>query len=281
MTLRGTKTSIQWSLVTDCLHLSTKLCCCWSLSCTCLLWLLSLRCSFELWFDIDSISEAENVVAAEREQNILSMLHQVSSQASTVIKKKTLIKAQVACFWWKPKWIIACLASRCTVAMPDLGFRKLQWHRSHKNPFSVLKLAQFNKWLLLLLQILTPFLLRRLKTDVALEVPPKKEIIVYAPLTTKQEALYTAVVNKTIAKMLGMEKVMLRITAPSMCVWSVWCCLCKNTWPDIWACRGIMENKLLNSNLWNFYLIEENSWKHWLPSVQWQKFAVSCLLSFI
>lgn len=43
----------------------------------------------------------------------------------------------------------------------------------------------------------------------ALEVPPKKEIVVYAPLTAKQEALYTAVVNKTIAKVLGMEKVML------------------------------------------------------------------------
>lgn len=40
-----------------------------------------------------------------------------------------------------------------------------------------------------------------------LEVPPKKEIIVYAPLTAKQEAFYTAVVNKTIAKMLGQEKV--------------------------------------------------------------------------
>lgn len=40
-----------------------------------------------------------------------------------------------------------------------------------------------------------------------LEVPPKKEIIVYAPLTPKQEAFYTAVVNKTIAKMLGQEKV--------------------------------------------------------------------------
>lgn len=82
----------------------------------------------------------------------------------------------------------------------------------------MLKLARFNKRLLLLFQILTPFLLRRLKTDVALEVPPKKEIVVYAPLTAKQEALYTAVVNKTIAKMLGMEKVMLCITAPSMCV---------------------------------------------------------------
>ncbi|XP_063730570.1 lymphoid-specific helicase isoform X2 [Eleginops maclovinus] len=87
--------------------------------------------SFESWFDIDSIGEAETVVATEREQNILSMLH----------------------------------------------------------------------------QILTPFLLRRLKSDVTLDVPPKKEILVYAPLTDKQEAFYTAVVNKTIVKLLGQEKV--------------------------------------------------------------------------
>ncbi|KAJ0066903.1 hypothetical protein NL108_004870 [Boleophthalmus pectinirostris] len=86
--------------------------------------------SFESWFDIDSLGEAESLVASEREHNILSMLH----------------------------------------------------------------------------QILTPFLLRRLKSDVTLEVPPKKEIIVYAPLTAKQEHLYTAVVNKTIATVLGQDK---------------------------------------------------------------------------
>ncbi|XP_072280863.1 lymphoid-specific helicase [Pyxicephalus adspersus] len=55
-------------------------------------------------------------------------------------------------------------------------------------------------------QILTPFLLRRLKTDVALEVPPKREVIVYAPLTKKQEMFYTAIVNRTIEKMLGQDK---------------------------------------------------------------------------
>ncbi|MEQ2178694.1 hypothetical protein GOODEAATRI_016742, partial [Goodea atripinnis] len=54
--------------------------------------------------------------------------------------------------------------------------------------------------------ILTPFLLRRLKSDVTLEVPPKKEIIVYAPLTPKQETLYSAVVSNTIVKVLGQEK---------------------------------------------------------------------------
>ncbi|KAL6487251.1 hypothetical protein MHYP_G00038770 [Metynnis hypsauchen] len=55
-------------------------------------------------------------------------------------------------------------------------------------------------------QILTPFLLRRLKSDVTLEVPPKKEIVVYAPLTAKQDAFYRAIVDKTIAKLLGQEK---------------------------------------------------------------------------
>ncbi|XP_061083992.1 lymphoid-specific helicase isoform X1 [Conger conger] len=86
--------------------------------------------SFESWFDISTISSAENIVAKEREQNVLHMLH----------------------------------------------------------------------------QILTPFLLRRLKSDVTLEVPPKKEIVVFAPLTPKQESFYTAVVNRTISKMLGQDK---------------------------------------------------------------------------
>ncbi|XP_023785273.1 lymphoid-specific helicase isoform X3 [Cyanistes caeruleus] len=84
--------------------------------------------SFESWFDITSITEtAEDIIAKEREQNILHMLH----------------------------------------------------------------------------QILTPFLLRRLKSDVALEVPPKREVVVYAPLAKKQETFYTAIVNRTIRKLLG------------------------------------------------------------------------------
>ncbi|XP_063163661.1 lymphoid-specific helicase isoform X2 [Candoia aspera] len=84
--------------------------------------------SFESWFDITSISEiAEDIVAKEREQNVLHMLH----------------------------------------------------------------------------QILTPFLLRRLKSDVAVEVPPKREVVVYAPLVKKQEIFYSAIVNKTIQKLLG------------------------------------------------------------------------------
>jgi len=46
--------------------------------------------------------------------------------------------------------------------------------------------------------ILTPFLLRRLKTDVDLTIPPKRELIVYAPLTTEQQEFYKGTLDRTI-----------------------------------------------------------------------------------
>ncbi|XP_069756937.1 lymphoid-specific helicase isoform X2 [Narcine bancroftii] len=54
-------------------------------------------------------------------------------------------------------------------------------------------------------QILTPFLLRRLKSDVTLDIPPKREVVVYAPLSKKQESFYTAIASKTIGTLLGQE----------------------------------------------------------------------------
>ncbi|XP_049940622.1 lymphoid-specific helicase-like [Schistocerca serialis cubense] len=47
-------------------------------------------------------------------------------------------------------------------------------------------------------QILTPFVLRRLKTDVELKLPPKKEVLVYCPMTELQMALYKATVDRNI-----------------------------------------------------------------------------------
>jgi ATP-dependent DNA helicase len=49
-------------------------------------------------------------------------------------------------------------------------------------------------------KILTPFLLRRLKSDVELEIPPKKEIIVYAPLSRTQQLLYKACLDQTLIR---------------------------------------------------------------------------------
>lgn len=47
-------------------------------------------------------------------------------------------------------------------------------------------------------EILKPFMLRREKADVCLDIPPKKELIVYAPLTELQHNLYKAVLNRDI-----------------------------------------------------------------------------------
>ncbi|XP_046563533.1 lymphocyte-specific helicase-like [Haliotis rubra] len=47
-------------------------------------------------------------------------------------------------------------------------------------------------------QILTPFMLRRLKSDVELLIPPKREVMVMAPLTSMQKDYYSSIVDKTI-----------------------------------------------------------------------------------
>ncbi|XP_069687037.1 lymphocyte-specific helicase-like [Periplaneta americana] len=50
-------------------------------------------------------------------------------------------------------------------------------------------------------QILTPFLLRRVKADVALNIPPKKELLVYAPMSPVQLDLYRATVEHNYSKL--------------------------------------------------------------------------------
>ncbi|XP_041371850.1 lymphocyte-specific helicase-like [Gigantopelta aegis] len=57
---------------------------------------------------------------------------------------------------------------------------------------------QKNNILSMLHQILTPFMLRRLKADVELVIPPKKELMVLAPLTRLQKEFYSATVDRTI-----------------------------------------------------------------------------------
>ncbi|XP_034231583.1 lymphoid-specific helicase-like [Thrips palmi] len=55
-------------------------------------------------------------------------------------------------------------------------------------------------------KILKPFLLRRVKADVGLNLPPKKEIIIYAQMTDWQNRLYSAIVEKTIYKLMGRKE---------------------------------------------------------------------------
>jgi len=54
--------------------------------------------------------------------------------------------------------------------------------------------------------ILKPFLLRRLKVDVEKDLPPKKEYLLYAPLTRQQKDIYQAIVNRQIRQYLVNKK---------------------------------------------------------------------------
>jgi ATP-dependent DNA helicase len=52
-------------------------------------------------------------------------------------------------------------------------------------------------------EILRPFLLRRLKVDVERTLPPKKEYVLYAPLSTRQREVYDAVVKGSLRGLLA------------------------------------------------------------------------------
>ncbi|XP_078039449.1 lymphoid-specific helicase [Augochlora pura] len=66
----------------------------------------------------------------------------------------------------------------------------------------LLKREQEKHVLASLREILKPFMLRREKIHVCADIPPKKEVIVYAPLTELQHNLYLAVLNRDL-KMLS------------------------------------------------------------------------------
>ena len=52
-------------------------------------------------------------------------------------------------------------------------------------------------------EILRPFLLRRLKVDVERSLPPKKEYVLYAPLSQRQHEVYDAVVKGSLRGLLA------------------------------------------------------------------------------
>ncbi|KAK3927754.1 Lymphocyte-specific helicase [Frankliniella fusca] len=74
--------------------------------------------------------------------------------------------------------------------------------------FNNLHKASFNKKenMHFIIVILKPFLLRRVKADVGLNLPPKKEIVVYATMTKWQERLYSAVVDRTLDLLQGKKR---------------------------------------------------------------------------
>lgn len=70
----------------------------------------------------------------------------------------------------------------------------------------LLKQEKEKRVLLSLREILKPFMLRRIKNDVCLDIPPKKELVVYAPLTELQHDLYKGVLNYDLQMLSKIEK---------------------------------------------------------------------------
>ncbi|XP_054282697.1 lymphocyte-specific helicase-like [Macrosteles quadrilineatus] len=77
---------------------------------------------------------------------------------------------------------------------------------SHETGSSILQKEAESHILTTLHQILTPFLLRRVKADVELNLPTKKEVLVYCPMTDLQLKLYKATIDKVIETLLKSDK---------------------------------------------------------------------------
>jgi ATP-dependent DNA helicase len=58
-------------------------------------------------------------------------------------------------------------------------------------------------------------MLRRLKADIEVFIPPKKELLVYTPLTTKQRDLYKSIVDKSIRQLVEVDQVCLTLKKSS------------------------------------------------------------------
>uniref|UniRef100_A0A0C9RC93 Hells_1 protein n=1 Tax=Fopius arisanus TaxID=64838 RepID=A0A0C9RC93_9HYME len=70
--------------------------------------------------------------------------------------------------------------------------------RNDEGTNRLLKQEEDKKVLQSIREILKPFMLRRLKVDVCLDIPPKKEVLVYAPMTKLQRDLYSALLNNDL-----------------------------------------------------------------------------------
>ncbi|XP_060841457.1 lymphoid-specific helicase-like [Rhopalosiphum padi] len=88
----------------------------------------------------------------------------------------------------------------------------------------IINMAKKDELLDIILKILKPFILRREKKDTDLKLPPKKEIVIYAPLTETQKVLYEATLNKQMEILLNKEKdsdLILEVKSKRRCVESI------------------------------------------------------------
>ncbi|KAI9159254.1 putative ATPase [Blastocladiella emersonii ATCC 22665] len=95
-----------------------------------------------------------------------------------------------------------------------LGWFDFELEGTKLNRDKILNLQLTNQLVTKMHQILGPFMLRRVKADVNLNLPPKKELVVTAPLTREQRDLFTAVRENTLVEYLTAKFEALDVRVP-------------------------------------------------------------------
>ncbi|XP_022175551.1 lymphocyte-specific helicase-like [Myzus persicae] len=88
----------------------------------------------------------------------------------------------------------------------------------------IINIATKDEILDIIVKILKPFILRRQKSETDLNLPPKKEIVIYAPVTELQHKLYMATLSKEMDTLLNKQPVIqseLGVRAKRKCVESI------------------------------------------------------------
>lgn len=70
-----------------------------------------------------------------------------------------------------------------------------EWFESNSSDEQIIQQEMDKKIISAMHQILSPFMLRRTKGEVGLNLPPKKEVLIYAPSTLTQQALYQTAID--------------------------------------------------------------------------------------
>ncbi|XP_020297890.1 lymphocyte-specific helicase-like isoform X2 [Pseudomyrmex gracilis] len=115
----------------------------------------------------------------------------------------TPLQNNLAELWSLLNFLMPDIFDNLTVFESWFDVKELQ---HQKGTEKLLKQEEEKKVLMTLREILKPFMLRRVKADVCLEIPPKKELVVYAPLTKLQHDLYRAVLNYDLQTLSKIEE---------------------------------------------------------------------------
>jgi SNF2 family DNA or RNA helicase len=127
------------------------------------------------------------------------------------------------CFWYADREVVIYFMYNCIILPPFIWWQSsLRFDFSGKVDEEQQEESDENKRVLVVSKlhaILRPFLLRRMKEDVELTLPRKKEIIIYANMTEHQKQIQNHLVEETFDEYLHEN---MDIGMQGSCMW---CCI--------------------------------------------------------